>query len=70
VQRYFCVMDALGPRVEGPCLDSADCPPGMRCTLGNCVPSGDDFCCTSADCDAGLSCQPRVVNQAQTGLCQ
>lgn len=69
-QRFYCVMDPLGPVVEGACNRPSECPPGMTCRNGNCSDAGVPFCVVDADCPRSGTfgnCQPR--NGAQTGLC-
>jgi hypothetical protein len=66
-QKFYCVMDPLGPRVEGACQNGGECPPGMTCALGNCVDAGVPFCITTAECSVG-TCNYR--GNGQTGLCQ
>jgi hypothetical protein len=70
-QPFFCVLDPLGPYVEGPCNNSGQCPPGDLCAAGVCVDAGTAFCSAQADCtvDGGNRvCQYRGTNQS--GLCQ
>ncbi|MBK7863136.1 MAG: hypothetical protein IPJ65_31905 [Archangiaceae bacterium] len=68
-QRYFCVMDPLGPRVEGDCKEDGECPPGRECQVaGACVDAGKGWCITDAECGTAGRCVYR--GSGQTGLCQ
>lgn len=66
-QRYYCVMDPLGPTVEGPCTQPGQCPPGETCRNGACIDAGQAPCIVDNDCANFQNCQDR--NNAQTGLC-
>lgn len=73
VQRYYCVLDPLGPRAA-PCISDWQCPPGMACDGdgGACQPSGKQACCSRSECDDKLACKARgqFSNDAVTGYCQ
>lgn len=69
-QKFYCVMDPLAPRVEGPCTASGQCPPGMLCQLGTCTSASQPWCVVQADCPgSGDDCNARGGG-SQTGICQ
>jgi hypothetical protein len=64
-QGSYCVMEPLGPTVEGACGSSAQCQPGFLCSSGICVNAGH-ACVTDADCPSGTCMAKGNV----TGVCQ
>lgn len=68
-QRFYCVMEPRGPRVDGPCVANAECPAGMRCTLGACVDAGV-ACALDDDCTGAGNRNCNDRGNAHTGLCQ
>jgi len=66
-QKFYCVMDPFGPRVEGPCSSDGECPPGDLCRMGDCIDAGTPWCVLDGDC-ASNNCLPR--GSAQTGFCR
>jgi hypothetical protein len=70
-QPFFCVMDPLGPYVQGPCANSGQCPAGDICANGICVKATMPFCAANADCaDAGGAGICNYRGSGQSGLCQ
>ncbi len=67
-QKFYCAMDPLGPTIEGPCQQAAQCPPGATCMGGACVDAGAPPCVDDVDCMSPRSCQSR--GNSLTGLCQ